>query len=162
VVADLSPSGNGEEADLAVASCVDEEADLAGASSIDELRSGQRRRASSSCGAGWGVVRHRAAEPAEASRVVELRTRWGRRAPSRCGPGRGAVCHRGADPAGRRAPLRSGPDRGVVEEAPTVAARVSDGDEERERPRGEWENEWVGGISGISRPGPLLKHTHLA
>jgi hypothetical protein len=50
----------------------------------------------------------------------------------------------------------------VVEDAPTAAARVSDGDEERERPRGEGENEWVGEISRNSRPAPLLKHIHLA
>jgi hypothetical protein len=57
VVADLSPSGNREEADLAAASCVDEQADLAGASCVIELRSGPQRHASSSCGAGGGVVR---------------------------------------------------------------------------------------------------------
>jgi hypothetical protein len=58
---------------------------------------------------------------------------------------------------GRRALLRGRPGRGVVEEAPAVAAaRVSDGDEERERLRGEGENEWVGGISGISHPAPAL------
>jgi hypothetical protein len=79
-------------------------------------------------------VRRRGADPAGASCVVEVRT-W----------------------PGRRAPSRGGPGRGIVEEAPTtVAARVSDGDEERERPRGEGENEWVGGISGISHPAPAL------
>jgi hypothetical protein len=153
VVADLRPSGNGEEADLAAASCVDEEADLPG------------RRASSSCGAGCGVVRRQAAEPAGALCVVELRSRPGRRASSSCGPGQGVVRRRGADPAeascvvevwtrpGRRAPSRGGPDRGVTEEAPVAVARVL---EERERPRGEGENEWVGGISGISYSAPAL------
>jgi hypothetical protein len=134
VVADLSPSGNGEEADLAAASCVDEEANLVRVSCIIELQSRPGRHASSSCGVGRGVVHCRVADPAGASCVVEVRT-W----------------------PGRRAPSRGGPGRGVIEEAPAAAsARVSDGYEERERPRGEGENEWVGGISGISYPAPVL------
>jgi hypothetical protein len=105
VVADLRPSGNGEEADLAAVSCVDEEADLAGASCVIELQSGPRRRASSSCGAGRGVVRRRAAEPAGVSCAVEAWTRRGHHASS-----------------------RGGPSQGVVKEAPmaAAAARVSD------------------------------------
>jgi hypothetical protein len=35
-------------------------------------------------------------------------------------------------------------------------ARVSEGDEERERPIGEAENGWVGGILGISHLAPAL------
>jgi hypothetical protein len=57
VVADLSPSGNGEEADLVAASCVDEEEDLAGASCIIEVRNWSGHHALSRCGPDRCVVR---------------------------------------------------------------------------------------------------------
>jgi hypothetical protein len=60
---------------------------------------------------------------------------------------------------GHRAPSRGGPGRGVIEEAPGAeAARFPRRLTPRgvERPRGEGENEWVGGIWWISHPAPAL------
>jgi hypothetical protein len=48
-VADLSPSGNGEEVDLAAASCANEEASLARASFIVEVQNKPGDHASSRC-----------------------------------------------------------------------------------------------------------------
>lgn len=86
-VADLSRSGDGEEADTTVVLCV------------DEVQTPLQHDMSSWCGTGRGMVRHQGAELARAWCIVKVHTRLGHGSLLRFRPDRGVVCRRGADPA---------------------------------------------------------------